>query len=253
MELMLDAPAMAGMVLSTTRVGAFAAASPMLKPFPMPGRVAFTLAVGWALAGPALHEPTLATLLVAVAVNAGIGIVLGFLTGIAIHAFEVAGSILDFSSGLSASQIFDPLSGQNIAVFGRMFGLLAITLWLVMGGDRLAIEGLAATVATIPLDGGISLSNGLAEMAISLVATMLLAAVQLTIPAFAALMVAEVALGVASRVAPQANVFALGLPVKLIAALSTVGLVVAGFPAAMSGSIDAMRETIITTIRGLGG
>lgn len=253
MEMIVDPSSMAGLVLAMTRVGAFAAASPILKPFPMPGRIAFTLAIGWFLSAPALEEPTMSAFVVAIAANVGIGIVLGFLTGILIHAFEVAGSVLDFTSGLNASQIFDPLSGQSVAVFGRMFNLLAITLWMVMGGDRLAVEGLAATVATIPLDGAISFSSGLVETAIALVATMLLAAIQLTIPAFAALMVAEVALGVASRFAPQANVFALGLPLKLIAALSTVGLVIGGFPSAISGSLDATRETIITTIRGLGG
>jgi flagellar biosynthesis protein FliR len=251
--MIVDSSSMAGLVLAMTRVGAFAAASPILKPFPMPGRIAFTLAIGWFLSAPALGEATMSAFVVAIAANVGIGIVLGFLTGILIHAFEVAGSVLDFTSGLNASQIFDPLSGQSIAVFGRMFNLLAITLWFVMGGDRLAVEGLAATVATIPLDGTISFSNGLVETAIGLVATMLLAAIQLTIPAFAALMIAEVALGVASRFAPQANVFALGLPLKLIAALSTVGLVIGGFPSAISGSMDATRETIITTIRGLGG
>jgi flagellar biosynthetic protein FliR len=138
-------------------------------------------------------------------------------------------------------------------VFSRAFHLTAISLWLVMGGDRLAIEGLGATVEMLPLDGTLSLSAGLAHTAVSVSAEMLLVAIQVTIPAFAALMVAEVGLGVASRFAPQANVFALGLPLKLIAALATVGLVVAGFPSAVSGAMDSTREIIVTTIRGLGG
>jgi flagellar biosynthesis protein FliR len=190
---------------------------------------------------------------VAVVTNVGVGIVLGFLTGIVLHAFEVAGSIIDLNSGLSLAQVLDPISGHSVSVFARAFNLTAISLWFVLGGDRLAVEGVAASVAAIPLDGTISLAPGLAETAVTLVAQMLVAAIQLAIPSLAALMVAEVALGVASRFAPQANVFALGLPAKLIAALATTGLVIAGFPSAVHGSMDTTREIVVTTIRGLGG
>lgn len=253
MEAILELPTITGIVLAVTRVGAFVVASPILKGFPATGRSVYALAIGFALARPTPPPPTVSGLAAAVATNVGIGIVLGFLTGVLFHAYEVAGSIIDMNSGLNASVIFDPISGQAVSVFGRAFNLVAMALWLVMGGDRLAVEAMAATVAMLPLDGTIALAPGLAETAVSLVAQMLLAAVQLTIPAMAALLIAEVALGVASRFAPQANVFALGLPAKLVAALATVGLVVAAFPSNMTTSMDVTREIVVTTIRGMGG
>ncbi|MDH4118689.1 MAG: flagellar biosynthetic protein FliR [Acidimicrobiia bacterium] len=253
METLIDVASMAGIVLSITRVGAFVAASPVLRAFPVSGRMAYAFGIGLALAQPTTMPVTMSGFVVAMATNVGVGIVLGFLTGILLHAFEVAGSIIDLNSGLNASQIFDPLTGQSVSVFGRAFNLAAMTLWLVMGGDRLAIEGLAATTRVIPLDGALSFAPGLAETATTLVAQMLVAAVQLTIPTFAALLVAEVALGVASRFAPQANVFALGLPAKLAAALATVSLVVLAFPGAIDTSMSATRDIVVTTVRGLGG
>jgi flagellar biosynthetic protein FliR len=253
MDVVLDVPSLAGLVLSITRVGAVAAASPVFKGFPAPARVAFAFGVGWALAGPALDQPTSSGFVVAVAANVGVGVVLGFLTGILLHAFEVAGTIIDFNSGLNVSQMFDPITGQTVSVFARAFHLIAMCLWLVMGGDRLAVEALAATVELIPLDGAITLGPSLVQSAIELVGQMLLTAVQLSIPALAALMVAEVALGVASRFAPQANVFALGLPAKLVAALATAWLVVAAFPATIEGSMDTTRDIVVTAVRGMGG
>lgn len=253
MEAVIDVAGITGIVLSIIRVGAFAVASPVLKAFPMVGRSAFALGVGLALAEPTPMPSTLSGLVIAMATNIGIGVVLGFLTGILLHAFEVAGSIIDLNSGLNVSQIFDPITGQSVSVFARAFNLGAMALWLVMGGDRLAVEALAATVEILPLDGSLSFAPGLAETAVALVAQMLVAAIQLTIPALAALMVVEVALGVASRFAPQANVFALGLPAKLAAALATVALVVLAFPGAIDTSMDATRDVVVTTIRGLGG
>jgi flagellar biosynthetic protein FliR len=72
-------------------------------------------------------------------------------------------------------------------------------------------------------------------------------------PALAGLFVAEVVFGVAARFAPQANVFAIGLSAKLVAALATVGLVFAAFPEAVSASLDSTRGLVVDTIRGLGG
>jgi flagellar biosynthetic protein FliR len=249
----VDAATITGIVLAVTRVGAFVVASPVMKPFPGTGRSAFAIAIGFALARPTPMPETLSGLFVAVAANIGIGVTLGFLTGIMLHAFEVAGSAIDLNAGLNISQVFDPLTGQAVSVFARAFNLAAIGLWLVMGGDRLAVEALAATVEILPLGGAISFDPGLAQTAVTLVSQMMLAALQLTIPTLAALMVAEVALGVASRFAPQANVFALGLPLKLVAALATVSLVVVAFPGAIDSSMAVTRDVVVTTIRGLGG
>ncbi len=252
MTILLEPAAMAGLILAMIRVGAFAVASPILRGFPVTGRLAFSLAVGLALAEPALAAPTMAELVAAAAINLTVGIVLGFLTGLVFYLFEVAGALVDITSGLNAGQVFEPLTGTSNTVLSRGFMFTALVLWLVMGGDRLAVEGLAATVAAIPLDGTISLAPGLADVAVRISGTMLRAAVELAMPALAALFVTEVGLGIATRFAPQANVFSLGLPGKLLAAMLSVGLVFAAFPSAIDGSLDATRDTIVTVIRGLG-
>lgn len=252
MDLVFDQRDLLGLVLSLSRVGAFVTASPMLAVLPVPGRLAFTLAIGIALAEPALGGSSLSGFAAATAVNIGVGVVLGFLTGVIMYAFTVAGAIIDLTSGLNAAQVFDPVSGLQNSVFGRGFNMLAVVLWYVMGGDRLSVEGLAATVIAIPLDGTINISSGVVDVAVNLVSVMLLSAIEIAIPTLAALFISEVAFGIAARFAPQANVFALGLPARIVAALTTVTLVAAAFPNAMAGNLDATRDTIITTIRALG-
>jgi flagellar biosynthetic protein FliR len=252
-ELILELPNLFGLVFAMSRAGAFAASSPITRALPVPGRLAFMLGIGLALAEPVTIPPTNSTLIAGSFINVGIGLILGFLTGILINAFRSAGSMVDLTSALNSSAIFDPTTGNQNTVFSRLFNITAIVLWFVMGGDKLAVEGLAATVELLPLDGTISLASGLADVAVDLVAVMLVSAVQLALPALAALFLAEVGFGLASRFAPQANVFALGIPFKLVAALLSVGLVIAGFPSLVSSSIADSRDVVITAIRGMGG
>lgn len=235
-ELNIEAAWAAGLLLALTRIGAFVVASPIYaRAFPMTGRIAFTLVLGFFFAEPVTETIDLWFLVRAGAVNAAAGVALGFLTGLIFHLFAVAGSLIDFSSSLSTASIVDPVSGSRSAVFSRGFNLLAITLFLLVGGDHLVVAGLAATFEAVPAAGALTLTSGLADLAVSLLGQMILAAVELAIPALAALFVAEVVLGVASRFAPQANIFLIGLPVKVIAALAT------GVPRGAAGPRDDHR------------
>ncbi len=243
-DLSLDAAWAAGLLLSLIRIAGFVAASPLYARFvPVPGRVGLALVLAVFFAEPVTAPLGLGGLLSVAAVNAAAGVALGFLTGLIFHLFSVAGSLVDFTSGLSASSVIDPVTGSQSAVFSRIFNLMAVALFFVLGGDRLVVSGLAESFAAVPADGSVSLAPGLAEAAVELVARMTVAAVELAIPALAALFVAEVLLGLAARFAPQTNVFLLGLPAKVLGALLTVSLVLLLTPETFDGALRVMAET----------
>ena len=68
-----------------------------------------------------------------------------------------------------------------------------------------------------------------------------------------ALFAAEVVLGIAARFAPQANVFLVGLPLKIITALSTVWLVVLLFPETFTGTLQVIERSFVDVISAFGG
>ena len=253
MDLFVDASWVVGMLLAGIRVGAFVIASPIFgKAIPAVGRTALVLVLGYVFATPIEGALDLGNLIVAAAVNIVIGLILGFLTGLIFTLFTVAGGLLDFTSSLSSAQVFDPLTQSQNPVFGRFFNLGAIALFLVLGGDRLLVAGLGTTFELIPVDGSLDLSPGLAEVGLTLLSRMMIAAVELAMPALAALFLVEVVLGIASRFAPQANVFLIGLPAKVVAALASVGAVVLLMPETMDGVLAIMRDTFRDVMAGLG-
>ena len=251
MDLALDAHWATGYLLAMTRVAAYVVASPLLpRTVPMVGRVGFTVVVGLALTT-AVPELGLAGLVAGTAVNVAVGLVLGFLTGLVLHMFTVAGDLMDVTSALSVAAVFDPLTGGRGAVMGRMFPLAALTLFLVVGGLGAVVRGLAASVEVIALDGTIRLHEDMVTLAIDLTAHMLVAATELALPVVAALFLTEVVLGLAARFAPQANVLMLGLPIKVLVLLVTVGMALLLFPEAMSGVFEVVEATFVDAIRGL--
>mgnify|MGYP001156481347 FL=1 len=251
MELAIDPGWATGLALSSTRVAAFAVASPIYaRILPGFGRIALVLVLGLFLSHPVIVSDSY-SLIAAGVINAVIGAALGFLTGVLFYIFQVAGGVLDFTSGLSVSGVLDPMTGQQDAVFGRIFGLAAGALFLALGGDQLLIVGLSRSVEAIPLDGVPSLHAGLADLAGSLLGRMMRAAVELAFPAVAALFLVELALGLANRMVPQLNAFLVGLPAKILVSLLLVSVVALAIPSLMDGVISEIWTTGSHTLTGL--
>lgn len=252
MNFSFDADLLTGLFLALTRVGAFVVASPLLaRLVPAPGRLAVATTLGLFLAEPVRSGPTIGDLAVLAAGNAAIGLVLGFLTGLLFELFGAAGALVDLTSGLSSSAFFDPSQGRQAAVFSRLFNLVGLALFYALGGVEVLVRGLATSVQAIPLDGRLGVSSDLADLTLRLTGRLLVLAAELALPLLSALFLSEVALGLAARLAPQANVFVLGLSVKLLLTFAVVSASLALFPGAVDSLFPSIADTFRDVLRGL--
>ena len=133
-------------------------------------------------------------------------------------------------------------------MFSRLFDYTALVIFFAIGGDRLLMAGLDASVQAVPLDGVISLSPGLADVVVDQIGWVLITGIQVAMPAMAALFLAEIVLGVGSRMLPQANVFLVGLPLKQLLAMSLAVAVVAAFPSVVSGLAGDIENLFVDSI-----
>lgn len=242
-----------GLVLAMTRIAAFAIASPFLgRALPAPARLAFTVGVTLAATRPVTGVVDFGDLVAAAAVNVGIGAALGYLSGLILHLFATAGGIIDLISGLAVSSVFDPMTGDQGGVFGRMFHLVGLTMFVVLGGLGLLVGGLVASVELLPLATPVAPSAGLGELAVDLVTRTVREGVELALPVMGVMLLMELALGLAARFAPQANVFLLGLPVKLLASITVVGSAWVLFPDTVTTVQQTVGATIEAVLRGFG-
>ncbi len=252
-EVPIDAAWGVGFVLALVRIAAFAVTSPIIgRSIPATGRLAFTVGVAVAAVRPVHGVVELGDLITAAVINAAIGGALGILTGMIIYLFMVAGGILDLISGLFVSQVFDPISGVQGGVYARLFNLTATTLFLVAGGLTVLVSGLVGSVRVLPLDASLSPDPALAGLAIDLISTLVRAGVELALPIMGVMLMLELALGLAARFAPQANVFLLGLPAKLLTSITVVGAAWTLFPDMMALTEQTFARTLEGVLRGLG-
>lgn len=230
----LDLSWLEATMLAAVRMTAFIVIAPPFSYKAFPGRVKAMLGVGLGLAVAPRVTPgyeSLATgqFVVALVLEVVVGAVLGFLVFLAFSAVQAAGSLIDLFGGFTLAQAFDPQSMVNGAQFTRLFQMTALALMFASGGYQLLIGGLTRSFDAFPLGLGMDLSRPVEMMAHG-VSQMFLATLQIAGPLAVVLFLADVGLGLLSRVAPALNAYAMGFPLKILMTVMLAGGVFLALP-----------------------
>ena len=183
-----------------------------------------------------------------------VGLTLAMFIVVLFEAFAAVGGFIDVTRGATIANVLDPMTRQQNPIVGLFYKQLALTLFLTLGGFRLVIATLADSFLIVPLDRFAPAAIESPESAkaiVNLVGEMFLVALRLAMPVVAVIFLLDVALGLLNRVAPQVQVFFLGMTIKawlgLLIALLTIGVVIdQGFDyfGAVFGSFDQWMHLV---------
>ena len=166
-----------------------------------------------------------------------IGVVIGFTLSIVFAVVDLAGQLIGLQMGLGFASFYDPQSAAQTPVLSEFLGLLATLIFLALNGHLLTLAALAESFRLLPVGGGPFAAKGLVAV-LTWSATLFSTGVLLALPLIAALLVANIALGVLARIAPQLNIFAVGFPVTIVAGFMVLTLSMPYFGAALERLYD---------------
>ncbi len=147
-----------------------------------------------------------------------LGIAVGLAMQIVFAAVQIAGDMIGLTMGLSFAGFVDPQNNAESPAVGTFLSLVLMLLFLSINGHLMLISALADTFRAFPVGG--TGFGGFDARALAMAGSELFAlGLKLALPVVAALLLANIALGVLTRTAPQLNLFAVGFPVTLIVGL----------------------------------
>lgn len=138
-------------------------------------------------------------------------------------AIQVAGTFLDTLIGFSYGGLIDPITGTQSAVITQLYAFIGVAIFIAIGGEAWVIQGISETYEVVPMDAYPHLGTLVAGADAAFV-SVFSAAIQVAGPVVLALILADAAFGVVSRVVPQLNVFAVGFPAKVFIGLLLIGV-----------------------------
>ena len=170
-----------------------------------------------------------------------IGVAIGFTMQIVFAAVELAGELIGLQMGLSFATFINADADQA-PIVGSFLAVTMMLVFLALNGHLLLIAGLVDTFTSFPLDGVRGLVAFDVRALVLAGRELFMLGVTLALPVIAAMLLANLALGVLTRTAPQLNLFAVGFPVTLATGLAMLSL-------ALPFLVPAMEQAVM---RGLG-
>jgi len=160
------------------------------------------------------------------------GLVMGFVASASYHILAFTGHFLDIEMGFSMVTEFDNVTGFQVTVTANLYSY-AVMLMLVITRMYLPIiTSLSDSFYMIPV-GKVFINPMSYEVMLDFIADYLVIGFRIALPMFAAILVVNVILGILAKVAPQMNMFVIGMQIKVL-----IGLLVLGVMIRMIGSVS---------------
>ncbi|MFI5309617.1 MAG: flagellar biosynthetic protein FliR [Gemmatimonadales bacterium] len=176
--------------------------------------------------------------------EAMLGLAIGLGAALLVGAAEAAGDVMAVQMGLSGSAILDPLDTTSVPVLGTFTRLFATVLLLSLNLHTVMLGALADSAAAFPVGTPVSLMGGAGAM-LQMGGTLFSYGVRFAAPVIAAVFIANVALAVLGRAAPQLNILTVAFPLQiaigllaLVAALPSIGRFFSGWSGVYDGLLS---------------
>lgn len=254
----IDADAVFRVFLVFVRVSGLLVTAPFFsRPFiPVLVKVLLAVLLAFVLAGfttgplpPHVDHPV--GFIVALAIEAGTGLLLGFAARFVFLAVQTAGEAIGFQMSLSMAQAYSPMAGGGAGPIGQVLSIAFLLLFVLLDGPAHLVRALAGSFEAVPL-GGAQLTAG-GPLLIQWTGRFFAVALRLSAPFMVAMLLLDVALGIFARVVPQADLFAISLPAKLVLGLGAFLVFLQGFVMLAPGLLDGLATDLVDMISALAG
>jgi len=144
------------------------------------------------------------------------GFTIGFFINAIFESLRIAGQFIDQVRGQTQSTIMLPFSKQRASVTGVTLYQLGVAILFALGGHLLVIKGIVRTYQTLGPFEFPNVDNHafIVEFIIRAISDIIIGGVLFAFPVVAAVLLADIVLGLINKSAPQINVFFLGMPLK---------------------------------------
>lgn len=180
-----------------------------------------------------------------------VGLLIGFMSQLIFAVVQLCGALMDMDAGFVMAQIYDPHTGHADPLISTFMKMLAITLYFLLNGHHWLIRALAGSYETVAAGGLLTAAAAAVPMQVVLFfGQVLQAAVQITLPYMAVMLLTTAALAGVNRAMPQMNLLVLGLGLKSVAGLALLFLLLP-FMLGMLESLFSSGHSELLRILGL--
>ncbi len=199
----------------------------------------------------AVTYSTLTGYTVIVLKEAVVGLLIGFAANICTTIVNFAGSIADMETGQSMVTLMDPTSRESTSITGVLYQYVLMFMMIATGMYRYLFGALADTFILIPVNGAVLRAESLMNSMLVFLTEYIIIGFRIVLPIFCSILLLNAVLGVLAKVAPQMNMFAVGIQLKVLVGLSVLFLTASMLPGIADFVFEEMKKMIDSFVGGM--
>ena len=149
------------------------------------------------------------------------------------------------------AMVFDPSTGSQVSITGNLYNYFVLLLLVVSNMHQFILRALIDSFSLIPLGGTQFEMDSLLSAMVHYCTDLFIIAFRIVLPVFACIMILNAILGIMAKVAPQMNMFAVGIQLKLLVGLAVLFITTFLLPDIANFIFNEMKTMIVMFIEGM--
>lgn len=177
-----------------------------------------------------------------------VGLAISYIISLITAIMQGAGELIDFQMGFVMGNTIDPINGMQSPMTGNFLMVLATMLLLATDAHHYIIVAMVKSYQYVPINPP-ALSDG-TVFNMGIMAQVFALSVQISMPVYSALFLANIGVGLLAKAVPQLNIFSVLFPVKIIFGFAIIYLAIPFFGDTVSHVFDTTLEWTFQFLRG---
>ena len=179
------------------------------------------------------------------------GLLIGFMANVCNSIVLFAGTIIDQNMGLSMATEYDPMTQTQAPITGTLYNYLVLLLLLASNLDQYLIRAIVDSYELIPISGQVFQTDSMLATFTTYLVDFFVLGFRIALPVFACIMIFNSVLGIMAKVAPQMNMFAIGMQLKILFGLLILFLTVQLLPYVSDFVFTEIKKMTVSIIQAM--
>ena len=179
------------------------------------------------------------------------GLLIGFAANICSSIVIFAGNIIDMDIGLSMATTFNPDMSLQTTVTGNLYYYLIFAFMMASNTHLYVLRAVVDSFYVVPIAGADFEWDNLLLSMIKYMTDLFVIGFRIFLPFFATMMIMNCILGIMAKVAPQMNMFSVGIQLKILVGFVVLFLTIFMFPSVAEYVFDEIKTMVVLIIEGM--
>ncbi|MBR1741908.1 MAG: flagellar biosynthetic protein FliR [Lachnospiraceae bacterium] len=169
------------------------------------------------------------------------GLLIGAGAGLCMYILNFSGNMIDMEIGFAMAMEMDPTTQVQTTITATLFTSAFMLMFIANDMHYYIIKALCDSYKMIPV-GGAALSPFMYQIAVQYITDFFIIGFRIILPIFSCILVINVVLGILAKVAPQMNMFVIGIQLKLFVGLALLYVLMSFLPGITDFIFDEMQK-----------